>query len=45
MISRALTDEKSGFVPAAPTRFQRAAGVDDSPERMAPTTTTGTFTP
>jgi fumarate reductase flavoprotein subunit len=25
----------SGFVPAAPTRFQRAAGVEDAPERMA----------
>jgi fumarate reductase flavoprotein subunit len=25
----------SGFVPAAGTRFQRAAGVEDSPERMA----------
>jgi fumarate reductase flavoprotein subunit len=25
----------SGFVPASYTRFQRAAGVDDSPERMA----------
>ena len=25
----------SGFVPAAYTRFQRAAGVEDSPERMA----------
>ena len=25
----------SGFIPAAATRFQRAAGVDDSPERMA----------
>lgn len=25
----------SGFVPASPTRFQRAAGVDDSPARMA----------
>lgn len=25
----------SGFVPAAPTRFQRAAGVEDSPQRMA----------
>jgi len=25
----------TGFIPAAGTRFQRAAGVDDSPERMA----------
>ena len=25
----------SGFIPAAYTRFQRAAGVEDSPERMA----------
>ena len=25
----------SGFVPAAPTRFQRAAGVEDSAQRMA----------
>jgi fumarate reductase flavoprotein subunit len=25
----------SGFIPAALTRFQRAEGVDDSPERMA----------
>jgi len=25
----------SGFIPAAGTRFQRAAGVEDSPERMA----------
>src|SRR3990172_6457467 len=25
----------SGFIPAAPTRFQRAAGVADSPEQLA----------
>jgi fumarate reductase flavoprotein subunit len=25
----------SGFIPAAGTRYQRAAGVDDTPERMA----------
>ncbi|MCZ7562565.1 MAG: FAD-dependent oxidoreductase [Burkholderiales bacterium] len=25
----------SGFVPAAGTRYQRAAGIDDAPERMA----------
>jgi fumarate reductase flavoprotein subunit len=29
------TSLSSGFIPAAYTRFQRAAGVDDSPERMA----------
>lgn len=32
---RGSTFMSSGFVPAADTRFQKAAGVEDSPEQMA----------